>query len=93
MPNYCVTHYIKQTFQSLWNSGDEFNILKVYAKMADLQRQESAFNYGVYEEVIVTDDVFSFMRHYDGTDRYTNSCPSSLYVYRLRAELLSQFLS
>ena len=41
--------------------------------MADLQRQAPAFNYGVYEEVIVTDDVFSFMRHYDGTDRYTQA--------------------
>ena len=60
-------------FQSLWNAGDEFNILKVYAKMADLQRQAPAFNYGVYEEVIVTDNVFSFMRHYDGTHRYTRT--------------------
>ena len=84
-----MTHYIKQKFQSLWNAGDEFNILKVYAKMADLQRQESAFNYGVYEEVIVTDDVFSFMRHYDGTDRYTHLSSSSHYVHRERALVLA----
>ena len=54
----------------MWNAPEEFNILKVYAKLADIQRENSAFNYGVYERVIVNDQILSFMRYYDGTDRY-----------------------
>ena len=56
--------------QNLLDSSEDYNVLKMYSKMADLQRTSTAFNYGKLETVIVSDEIYSFVRFYDGTDRY-----------------------
>ena len=55
--------------QALWESSDKNNVLKMYSKMADLQNTAPAFIYGKHEIVVVSDEIYSFLRYFDGTDR------------------------
>ena len=50
--------------------GDETSILQLYRTLAQLRASEDGLAYGLLQYAKVDDNVFSFVREFDGTNRY-----------------------
>jgi hypothetical protein len=55
-------------FQTLTNDT-EINLLNLFVQLSALRREQAVLQYGAYEEALVDDNIFSFVREHEGKDR------------------------